>query len=73
MKFEVGNIGNRNKIYFQDSIPSVLTLTVSLLREEWGGGAIREGGLLKISTSRQGGLLERGALFEGGGVLELLR
>ena len=34
-------------------MPSVLTLTAFLLREEGGGGIIREGGLLE-----RGGLLE---------------
>ena len=38
MKFGVGNIENRNKIYFQHSRPSDLTLTAFLLREEVGRG-----------------------------------
>ena len=41
-------------------MPSVLTLIAFLLREE-GGGGIREGGLLKMSTSRRGASVERGA------------
>ena len=52
-------------------MPSVLTLTVSLLG---GGGAIREGELLKVLTYRRGayyrgGLLERGVYWMG----ELIR
>ena len=50
-------IKNRNKTYFKYSMPSALTLTAFLWREVGGGGGgglLREGGLLKISTSRQG-------------------
>ena len=45
-------------------MPSVLTLTAFLLREEGGmgeGGLIREEGLIKKFNLQTGGLLERGA------------
>ena len=50
-------------------MPSVLTLTAFLLREEGGGGLIREGGegLVKISTSIDGGLLLN---ISAGGLLQ---
>ena len=50
-------------------MPSVLTLTAFMLREEGGGGLIREGGLLKLSTSRRRTYSERGGLIRdpGGG------
>ena len=55
-------------------MPSVLTLTVSLLGEGGRGGAIREGELLKVLTYTRGayyrgGLLERGVYWIG----ELIR
>ena len=42
-------------------MPSVLTFTAFLLREEGGGGFIREEGLIKKFNLQTGGLLERGA------------
>ena len=43
-------------------MPSVLTLTAFLLREEGGGGGlIIEEGLIKKFNPQTGGLLERGA------------
>ena len=48
-------------------MPFVLTPTAFLLRDEEGGGLIREEELIKKFNLQMGGLLERG------GLLELLR
>ena len=42
-------------------MPSVLTLTAFLLREEGGGGLIREEGFIKKFNLQTGGILEREA------------
>ena len=65
-------------------MPSVLTLTAFFVEGGRGRGCglLERRGLLKNSTSRRGGLLERGGLIrerggglirERGGLLELLR
>ena len=41
-------------------MPSVLTFTTCLSREEGGGGLIRKGGLLKIFQPADGGLIREG-------------